>query len=91
MVKDRIQAMNYWLTSEGGIEGNRMSDVLPEKQLMGRRWELSRRIRLLDSIRLMFFYQDYFYKDIMRIYFDIYIYIDEVLSINNTSHNSLST
>lgn len=73
MVKDRIQAMNYWLTAEGGVEGNRMSDVLPEKQLMGRRWELSRGIRLLDGFnKTHVFLSNYFYKDCKRIY---YIYI----------------
>lgn len=46
-----------------------MSDVLPEKQLMGRRWKLSRGfVFSMDSIRLMFFYQSSTY--ILEIYKD---------------------
>lgn len=54
-----------------------MSDVLPEKQLMGRRWKLSRGfVFSIDSIRLMFFYQSNtyileIYKTYKRIYLSI--------------------
>lgn len=55
-----------------------MSDVLPEKQLMGRRWKLSRGIHLLNGFnKTHVFLSNYYiyileiYKDCKRIYLSI--------------------